>query len=144
MATTVRQLLKSKGQEIWWVTPETLVYDALKLMADKDIGAVLVMKDGKLVGIFSERDYARKVILKGRSSKDTPVGELMSKKIFYVTPDNTLEECMAIMTEQHIRHLPVLEDGKVVGMITMRDVVQQIIKDQKFTIEELKKYIIGG
>ena len=144
MATTVRQLLKSKGQEIWWVTPETLVYDALKLMADKDIGAVLVMKDGKLVGIFSERDYARKVVLKGRSSKDTPVGELMSKKIFYVTPDNTLEECMAIMTEQHIRHLPVLEDGKVVGMITMRDVVQQIIKDQKFTIEELKKYIIGG
>ncbi|RLD96423.1 MAG: histidine kinase [Aquificota bacterium] len=144
MATTVKQLLDLKGRNVWWVTPETVVYDALKLMADKDIGAVLVLKDGKLVGIFSERDYARKVILKGKSSKETTVGELMSKKVFYVSPDQTLEECMALMTEEHIRHLPVLENGELVGIVTIGDVVHGIIKDQKFTIEELQRYIIGG
>jgi len=105
---------------------------------------VLVLKDGKLVGIFSERDYARKVILKGKSSKETTVGELMSKKVFYVSPDQTLEECMALMTEEHIRHLPVLENGELVGIVTIGDVVHGIIKDQKFTIEELQRYIIGG
>ncbi|HDD52855.1 MAG TPA: CBS domain-containing protein [Thermosulfidibacter takaii] len=144
MATTVKRLLDLKGRNVWWVTPETVVYDALKLMADKDIGAVLVLKDGKLVGIFSERDYARKVILKGKSSKETTVGELMSKKVFYVSPDQTLEECMALMTEEHIRHLPVLENGELVGIVTIGDVVHGIIKDQKFTIEELQRYIIGG
>jgi len=144
MATTVKQLLDLKGRNVWWVTPETVVYDALKLMADKDIGAVLVLKDGKLVGIFSERDYARKVILKGKSSKETTVGELMSKKVFYVSPDQTLEECMALMTEERIRHLPVLENGELVGIVTIGDVVHGIIKDQKFTIEELQRYIIGG
>ncbi len=144
MATTVKRLLDLKGRNVWWVTPETVVYDALKLMADKDIGAVLVLKDGKLVGIFSERDYARKVILKGKSSKETTVGELMSKKVFYVSPDQTLEECMALMTEERIRHLPVLENGELVGIVTIGDVVHGIIKDQKFTIEELQRYIIGG
>ena len=144
MATTVKRLLDLKGRNVWWVTPETVVYDALKLMADKDIGAVLVLKDGKLVGIFSERDYALKVILKGKSSKETTVGELMSKKVFYVSPDQTLEECMALMTEERIRHLPVLENGELVGVVTIGDVVHGIIKDQKFTIEELQRYIIGG
>ncbi len=144
MAITVRQLLNSKGHDVWWVTPDTLVFDALKLMADKDIGAVLVMEDGKLVGIFSERDYARKVILRGKSSKETTVGELMSRNVVFVSPDQTLEECMVLMTERHIRHLPVVEDGRVVGIITIGDVVHQIIKNQRFTIEELKKYITGG
>ncbi len=144
MATTVRQLLNTKGYDVWWVTPDTLVFDALKLMAEKDIGAVLVMEEGKLVGIFSERDYARKVILKGKSSKETTVGELMSRNVICVSPDQTLEECMVLMTEEHIRHLPVVENDKVIGIITIGDVVHQIIKDQKFTIEELRKYIIGG
>jgi CBS domain-containing protein len=120
-----------------------MVYDALKLFADKNIGAVLVIDDTKLSGIFTERDYARKVILKAKSSKDTTVGELMSREVFYVSPSDTVDDCMAIMTDKHVRHVPVLENGRVVGLISIGDVVKQTISAQEFTIQQLKKYISG-
>jgi CBS domain-containing protein len=113
-------------------------------MAEKNVGALLVIDKDSLVGIFSERDYARKVILKGKSSKDTSVSELMTPEVFYMDTDATLEECMALMTAKHIRHLPVLENKQLVGIVTLGDVVKQIIVEQKFTIGELEKYITGG
>ncbi len=140
---TVREVLLEKGSQVWSVSPDTLVYDALQLMADKDIGALLVIKDGKIEGIFSERDYARKVILKGKSSKEIMVQEIMSPKVFYVLPENSVEECMALMTEEHIRHLPVMNAGQLVGVISIGDVVKAIISDQQFTIEQLERYITG-
>ena len=143
MKTTVRQLLRAKGNALWTINPESTVFEALQLMADKDVGALLVMKENKLVGIFSERDYARKGILKGKSSKDTSVGELMTKEVFYVSPDNSIEECMALMSQKHIRHLPVMEEGQVVGMLSIGDVVKKLISDQSFTIQQLEKYISG-
>jgi CBS domain-containing protein len=144
MATTVKDILKKKGKEIWSVSPEATVYEALELMADKNIGAVVVMEGDKLVGIFSERDYARKVILQGKSSKDCKVSELMTKKVLYVSSDYPLEACLALMTEEHVRHLPVLDDGKLVGIISIGDVVHEIISNQKFTISELERYIFSG
>jgi len=141
---TVRQLLQAKGHDIWAISPDATVLDALKLMADKNIGAVLVIDHGNLVGILSERDYARKVILKGKSSKDTPVREIMTDKVVCVRPDQTVEECMALMTGKHIRHLPVLEDGQLVGVISIGDAVKAIIANQAFTIESLEKYILGS
>src|SRR5208282_1672084 len=130
--------------EIWSVSPVTTAYEALEVMADKDIGALLVFENEHLVGIFSERDYARKVILKGKASKDTPVSELMSRQVFYVKPENTLNECMALMTSKHIRHLPVFDNNRVMGIITMRDVVKAIVSEQEITIkafEELMSYV---
>ena len=141
---SVNQVLQTKGHEIWSVTPEILVFDALKLMADKNVGALLVLEGDKLVGIFSERDYARKVILRGKASTDTPVREIMSLQVFYVRPEQTIEECMALMTDRRIRHLPVLENDNVVGVISIGDVVKAIVlSEQKFTIKQLENYITG-
>ena len=140
----IGQLLETKGKEFWSIAPNSTVFQALQLMAKKNIGALLVIQNEKLVGIFSERDYARKVILKGKSSKDTAVGDLMTREVFYIDPKDTLKECMAVMTAKSIRHMPVLEDERLIGIVTLGDVVKQIIADQKFTIRELQKYISGG
>ena len=144
MMHSIGQLLQTKGSQIWSIEPQATVYRALTIMAEKNVGALLVMDRDQLVGIFSERDYARKVILKGKSSKDTSVSELMTLQVFYITTDATLEEGMALMTAKHIRHLPVLENKQLVGIVTLGDVVQQIIVEQKFTNGELEKYITGG
>jgi CBS domain-containing protein len=125
------------------MAPDAMVYDALKLMAEKNIGAVLVMDANRIVGILSERDYARKVILHGKSSKDTPVQEIMTQRVVYVRPEQTAEECMALMTDKRVRHLPVLEDDQVVGVISIGDVVKNIISEQEFIIEQLERYISG-
>jgi CBS domain-containing protein len=143
---TVRDLLQSKkSKDVWSVTPDTLVYRALQLLNEKGIGALLVMEKGELVGIVSERDYARKVILEGKSSKETPTKEIMSTKIYVVTPDSTMEECMGLMTEQRVRHLPVIEKGtkRILGVISIGDVLKSIISEQKFMIENLSGYIMG-
>ena len=140
---TIEQLLNNKDDQIWSVEPKTSIFEALIIMSDKEIGALLVIEDEKLVGIFSERDYARKVILKGKSSKNTQVGELMTKKVLYIDPEKTINDCMAIMTDKHIRHLPVIENDKVIGMVTIGDVINQIISEQEFTIQHLENYITG-
>ena len=142
--TTVRQILETKGREIWSVSPETTVYDAIKLMADKNAGALLVLERDQMRGIISERDYARKVILKGKSSKDTPVKEIMSIDVVTIRPEQSIDECMALMTSKRIRHLPVLEGNKLAGMISIGDVVKAIISEQEFTIKQLENYITGG
>ena len=141
---TVNQLLKSKGSAVWSVTPETSVFEALRVMAERNVGALVVLERGELRGIFSERDYARKVILHGKSSKDTPVCEIMTEKVDCVSPSNSVRECMARMTDKHIRHLPVVDGGPVVGLISIGDVVKAIISDQEFMIEQLESYIAGG
>ena len=140
---TVAEVLAFKGSEIWWVSPEASVRDALEIMAERDIGALLVMKDDKLCGIFSERDYARKVVRAGKASKDTPVAEVLTAKVLWVPPERTVEECMALMTDKHIRHLPVLEGERVVGMLSIGDIVRSVIWQQKFIIGELERYISG-
>ena len=137
-------LLEAKGQEIWSIEPGETAFKALETMAKKNVGALLVIEKGKLVGIFSERDYARKVILKGKSSKETKVGELMTPDVLYAGPEDSLQESMALMTAKHIRHMPVIKDNKLIGMVTLGDVVKGIISEQKFTINELEKYISGG
>ena len=142
--TTIAQLLNTKGNQIWSVEPKATIFEALEIMSEKEIGALLVMEDGKLTGIFSERDYARKVILKGKSSKETPVGELMTKKVFYIDPQKTINDCMAMMTAKRIRHVPVIEDNQVVGIVTIGDVVNQIISEQEVTINHLENYITGS
>jgi CBS domain-containing protein len=139
----VRQLLQSKEQNVWSTTPATSVYDALKLMADKNIGALVVLKGERLAGIFSERDYARKVILKGKSSRELPVSDIMTTDVVAVRTDQTVVDCMQLMTERRIRHLPVLDAGRVVGVISIGDVVKSIISDQKDTINHLEEYITG-
>jgi CBS domain-containing protein len=141
---TVKQLLQSKGSDIWSITPQETAYKALQIMANKEIGALLVVDKGKLVGIFSERDYARKVILKGKSSKETSVAGLMTQEVYYIDPGATMEDCMALMTAKRIRHLPVIENDNLIGIVTLGDVVNQIISDQQITIRELEKYITGG
>ncbi len=140
----VRHILKEKGQRLWSVGPDTMVIDALKLMAEKEVGALLVLDGGKLVGIMSERDYARKVILKGKSSLDTSVREIMTAKVFFIRPAQTVEECMALMTDKHIRHLPVMEGDKVVGVISIGDLVKATIEEKDFLIKQLENYITGG
>ncbi len=140
---TVRQCLQSKGGEIWSIRPDISVYEALEMMAEKDIGALLVLDGENLVGIFSERDYARKVILQGKSSRDTWVSEIMTSRVVFVRPEQTIEECMALMTEKHIRHLPVLDGERLVGVISIGDVVKAIITEQQFVIEQLEHYITG-
>lgn len=141
--TTVAQLLDSKGRHIWSVGPQDVVYDAIKLMADKGIGALIVMEGGSLVGILSERDYARKIILKGKSSKQTTVDDIMTRDVLCARPGQNVEECMAVMTEKHVRHLPVIEEKQVVGMVSIGDLVKTIIAEQKLTIEQLEHYISG-
>jgi len=141
---TVKQLIEEKDNNVWSISPETTVFEGLQVMADKNIGALLVTKDDKLVGIFSERDYARKVILKGKASKDTTIGELMTTEVVYTTPDDSLDECMALMAAKHIRHLPILKNDKLLGLLTLGDVVKQIMSSQEFKIQEMEKYISGG
>jgi len=141
---TVRQLLEGKGYDVWSITPGASVYDALALMADKGIGALLVLEGERLVGLISERDYARKVILKGKSSMETPVREIMTERVIWVGPEQTNEECMALMTAKHIRHLPVLAEDQVIGIISIGDVVKAIISEQEFLIEQLERYIVGS
>lgn len=142
--TLVRQLLQSKGSDIWVVSPETSVYEALQLMAEKNIGALMVVDAGKLVGIISERDYARKVVLQRKSSVSSLVKEIMTDTVYCVGPDYTLEQCMAVMTDKRVRHLPVLQDDKLVGIISIGDVVKAIISHQEFMIEQLENYIVSG
>ncbi len=139
----VQQLLNVKTAATWTIQSTASVYEALELMAQKEVGALPVVDNGKIVGMFSERDYARKVILKGRASKTTTVGELMASKIFFVRPDATVEQCMALMTDKHVRHLPVLSDRKLIGIISIGDLVKAIITDQAITIQSLQDYITG-
>lgn len=139
----VRYLLSLKDPALWSIGSEEPVLQAIQLMADKRIGALPVLKDGELVGIVSERDYARKVILLGRSSADTPVWQIMSAPVTTVTPEEEVHRCMEIMTEQHIRHLPVIERGKLVGIISIGDLVKAVIDEQQQTIDQLERYIAG-
>ncbi len=138
---TVKEILDSKGYEVLSVTPDDSVYDALNLMAAKDVGALVVLDDGKVRGLFSERDYARKITLKGRSSPDTKVGEVMTKRVICTQLSRTAEECMALMTDKRVRHLPVVEDKQTIGLISIGDLVKAIISHQKFIIEQLETYI---
>ena len=140
---SVGQILQEKGNRIWSVAPDAMVYEALTLMAEHNLGAVFVMDGARMAGIFSERDYARKVILKGKSSRETPVREIMTENVLFVRPNQTIEECMALMTDKRIRHLPVMEAGQLMGMISIGDVVKAIISDREFVIKQLESYIAG-
>jgi CBS domain-containing protein len=139
MITTARHLLEVKGPDVWSISPEVSVYEALRMMADKDVGALLVMENDHLAGIISERDYARKIILQGKTSKDTLVREIMSTRLFTIHPDQTVEEAMELMTQRHVRHLPVVVDDKVLGVISIGDVVNNIIHRQRETIKNLTR-----
>jgi len=141
--TTVGSILQSKSSDIWSVAPDTLVFDALKILAEKNIGALLVVEGGLLAGIFSERDYARKVALKGEHSRNIAVRNIMSPDPVSVTPDQSIDDCMALMTNKHIRHLPVLEHGKLTGLISIGDVVKALISQHVDTIKQLENYITG-
>jgi signal-transduction protein with cAMP-binding, CBS, and nucleotidyltransferase domain len=140
----VGQVLKSKEQGFWYVAPTTTVYEALEIMADKNVGALLVVEGGQLMGMFSERDYARKVILKGKSSKNTEVRELMSSPPICIGPEQSIHECMVLMTNNHIRHVPVIDPRGLMGVVSIGDIVNSIISDQETTIEELESYITVG
>jgi CBS domain-containing protein len=141
---TVRDLLAGKGNAVHAVAPTATVYDALGVMAEKGIGAVLVLDGDRLVGILSERDYARQVVLKGKASKDTPVRDIMTANVICVSPERTMEECMAIMTDRRCRHLPVLVEGRVRGILSIGDVVKAVISEKQFEIEQLTSYILKG
>ncbi len=140
---TVANVLESKPAALATVQPDSSVYDALTLMAERQVGAVLVLERGTLIGILSERDYARKVVLLGKTSRDTTVRDIMTDKVVCIRPSNTIDECMALMTDKRVRHLPVLEDNKVVGVISIGDVVKEMIAEQKFIIEQLEHYIMS-
>lgn len=142
-AVSIREILSQKGNAVWSIAPETTVLDAIKLMAEKNVGALLVTKENRLVGVLSERDYTRNVVLKGRTSKDTPVREIISNRIISVSADHTVEECMRLMTEHRIRHLPVVEGNKILGVISIGDLVNSIISAQNSAIEQLETYITG-
>lgn len=140
---TIQQLLDAKGTQVWRIDPEASVFDAIGLMADKGVGALLVLEEDKTVGIFTERDYARNVALKGRSSSQTAVREVMTTQVICARPSQTNEECMALMTEKRVRHLPVIEGEQLLGIISIGDLVKDIIAEQKFVIEQLEHYIVG-
>ena len=142
--STVRQILHNKSADVCSISPQASVFEALKLMAEKDIGALLVLDNDKLMGIFSERDYARKVVLQGRSSKTTTVGVLMTPTMICVTGEQTVEECMALMTKNRVRHLPVVENEKLVGIVSIGDVVKSLITAQESTIRQLEGYVTGN
>ena len=138
---TVACILRMKGHEVWTISPNATVYEALQLMAEKDVGALPVVDGHTLVGMISERDYARKVILSGRMSKETLVHEVMSYRVIWTSPDEATENCMSLMTARHIRHLPVLEDGRLTGMVSIGDLVKSIVSDQKELIRRLENHI---
>ena len=140
---TINEILGNKGTNVWSVSPDITVFDAIQLMADKNIGALLVTEHDKLVGIISERDYTRKVALKGKSSKQTAVREILSGKVISVTPGHTVEDCMRLMTTHHIRHLPVIENDRIIGIVSIGDLVNSIISAQHVTINQLQTYIAG-
>ena len=139
----VRDILEVKGNDVWSIEPGASVYEAMKLMADKEIGSLMVMEGTKLVGVISERDYARKVILEGRSSRTTEVREIMTSRPVCAEPEQNIEECMVVMTEKRVRHLPVMDEEELVGVISIGDLVKSIIDEQKFIIEQLEHYISG-
>lgn len=139
----ISDILSHKGGLVWSVPPESTVFDAIKMMAEKNVGALIVTKEGKLIGILSERDYTRNVVLKGRSSKDTTVREIISGRVISVSPDHTVEECMRLMTEHRIRHLPVLQGSNILGVISIGDLVNSIISSQNSAIQQLETYITG-
>ena len=141
MAEGIKDLLKIKNRNIWTIEPGATVYDAISEMANKQIGALVVLEDKKVIGIITERDYARKVILQDKSSKDTLVREIMTERVIYVKPDQKIEDCMALMTKKHIRHLPVLDGDRLVGMISIGDVVKTLISEKEFLIDQLTRYI---
>lgn len=141
MMTLVSQVLQAKGSHTWTIAPNSTVFDALTLMAQEDIGALPVVDNDDVVGIVSERDYSRKIILQGKSSKDTEVQEIMTHEVLCVSPDQSVSKCMALMTEKHIRHIPVLENGQLVGLISIGDVVKAIITEQQIMIDHLEDYI---
>ncbi|HEY79654.1 MAG TPA: CBS domain-containing protein [Anaerolineae bacterium] len=143
MKTQVKDILAAKGDQVWAVSPDDTVLDALKTMKEHDIGAVLVMDGDALRGILSERDYARKVVLLGRASRNTPVKEIMTAEVETVSPEDSIDQCMTSMTEKHIRHLPVVEEGRVVGVISIGDVVKAIIEEQAFLLDQMEAYITG-
>jgi len=138
---TLKQLLEAKGSNVYSIAPDARMFDALKLMADKNVGALVVMEGNRLAGIVSERDYARKVILHGKSSHDIPVREIMTAKVITVHPDQTVEECMALMTGKRIRHLPVTEGDRLIGVLSIGDLVKEVIAEQEQTIKQLESYI---
>lgn len=138
---TVKQILDSKGYHIWSIHPNATVFEALTVMGEKEVGALAVVQNGQLVGILSERDYARKVILRGRTSRDTHVHEIMTANVVTTDLDETVEHCMGVMTQRRIRHLPVVDDGRLIGMISIGDLVKSIIEEQQFIIEQLETYI---
>ena len=141
--TTVQQLLDEKSHDILSIHPDDTVFDAIQKLANANIGSLIVVEDDRPVGIFTERDYARNVILKGKSSPTTKVRDIMTTRVVFAKPEQTVEECMAVMTDKHIRHLPVLRDEKLIGMISIGDLVKSIIADQKYTIEQLEQFIHG-
>jgi CBS domain-containing protein len=141
---TVGQLLNVKGHSVWTTAPDATVFESLQLMADKDVGALVVLEAGKVVGIMSERDYARKVILKSKFSKDTLVSEIMTPRVIAVHPQQTVQECMALMSDKHIRHLPVIENDQLVGIVSIGDLVKELISEQEFVIQNLQAYIVGS
>ncbi len=141
---SVQDILNTKGTDVWSVKPDDIIFDAIKLMADKGIGALLVMEEDKLVGIVTERDYARKVVLEGKSSREASIHEVMTKKVLCVSPERTIDECMALMTDKRIRHLPVVEHKQVVGFLSIGDLVKAVISEQKILIDQLQHYISGS
>ena len=141
---TVRDLLRTKPAELWTVGPNATVFQALELLSAKDIGALPVAEGGRLLGIFSERDYARKVVLKGRASRDMPVAEVMVRTVYCVSPGDSINDCMTLMTQRRVRHLPVMDGERLAGIVTIGDVVKQIISEQNHTIEQLEHYIRGS
>ncbi len=140
---TLRHILTAKGDQVFTIGPDTSVFDALGEMSERDVGALIVMDDDKIVGVFSERDYARKIILAGKASRDTSVREIMTTRVVYARPELTLEECLALMTDKRIRHLPVMQDENLVGVVSIGDLVKGIIDDQRFLISQLESYVSG-
>ena len=141
---SVRQVLKDKGYAVETIAPQASVYEALQKMANRELGALVVFEGGEICGLFSERDYARKLVLLGKSSKDTQVQEAMTRRVVTVEPEQTVEACMVLMTDKHIRHLPVIEEGRLIGIVSIGDIVKAVIEAQRLTIEELETYITSG
>ena len=141
---SVRQVLKDKGYAVESIAPQASVYEALQKMANRELGALVVFEGGEVCGLFSERDYARKLVLQGKSSKDTQVQEVMTRRVITVEPEQTVEACMVLMTDKHIRHLPVIEEGRLIGIVSIGDIVKAVIEAQRLTIEELATYITSG